>query len=265
MDAALSPGSLKRFARRLGFVRPAYLWVKGAALHVRFLQEYARFKGLLAGAEPRLEMPWSDRWPCMWERTASMGFEPHYLFHPAWAARVLARIRPERHVDISSALPFVTMLSAFIPVDYYEYRPTELNLSGLTSNHADLLAMPFAEGSIRSLSCMHTLDHVGLGRYGDPMDPDGDLKAIRELKRVLAPGGNLLIVVPMGRPRIRFNSDRVYSYRMIVDAFADLELREFAMIVHQGTGGRLISNATEADAASDDAGCGCFWFAKPEK
>lgn len=262
MDAALSSNGLKRFARRLGFVRPAYLWAKGCALRVRFFQEYARFRRLLASAEPRLEMPWSDRWPCMWERTASMGFEPHYLFHPAWAARVLAGLRPERHVDISSTLPFVTMLSAFIPVDYYEYRPTELGLSGLTSHHADLLALPFADGAIPSLSCMHTLEHVGLGRYGDPMDPDGDLKAAAELNRVLAPGGNVLIAVPMGRPRIRFNSDRVYSYRMIVEAFAGLELREFAMIVHEGAGGRLIPNATEPDAAADDAGCGCFWFMK---
>jgi hypothetical protein len=36
---------------------------------------------------------------------------------------------------------------------------------------------------------MHVVEHIGLGRYGEPMDEQGDLKAIEELKRVLAPGG----------------------------------------------------------------------------
>jgi hypothetical protein len=59
---------------------------------------------------------------------------------------------------------------------------------------------------------MHVIEHIGLGRYGEALDPDGDLKAIRELVRVLAAGGNLLVVVPVGRPRIQFNAHRIYDY-----------------------------------------------------
>jgi len=47
---------------------------------------------------------------------------------------------------------------------------------------------------------MNVVEHVGLGRYGEPLDPEGDIKAMRELRRVLAPGGSLLFVVPVGRP-----------------------------------------------------------------
>ncbi len=46
-------------------------------------------------------------------------------------------------------------------------------------------------------SCMHTIEHIGLGRYGDPLDAVGDQTALSELQRVVAPGGSLLIVVPV--------------------------------------------------------------------
>ena len=52
---------------------------------------------------------------------------------------------------------------------------------------------------------MHVIEHIGLGRYGDEMDPDGDLKAIDELKRVLSRKGDLLFVVPVGKPKIMYN------------------------------------------------------------
>jgi SAM-dependent methyltransferase len=148
-------------------------------------------------------------------------------------------------------------------VDYYDYRPASLNLSNLTSRHADLTALPFAEKSIQSLSCMHVVEHIGLGRYGDPLDYDGDLKAIAELKRVVAPGGTLLFVVPTaGQPRIAFNSHRVYSYRQIRDLFADFELKQFALIPDSAQDGDLVLDADEAMANRQWYGCGCYWFQK---
>ncbi|HWW74963.1 MAG TPA: DUF268 domain-containing protein, partial [Pyrinomonadaceae bacterium] len=111
-------------------------------------------------------------------------------------------------------------------------------------------------------SCMHVVEHVGLGRYGDPLDPEGDLKAIAELRRVLAPGGTLLFVVPIGRPKIMFNAHRIYSYRQVVDSFGGLALKEFALIPDDPAAGGLIRAATEEQADSQSYGCGCFWFVK---
>ena len=56
------------------------------------------------------------------------------------------------------------MVSAFIPVEFYDYRPAELSLSGLEFKHADLTHLPFADNSVESLSCMHVIEHIGLGR-----------------------------------------------------------------------------------------------------
>ncbi len=165
--------------------------------------------------------------PCLDDRSTETPFDPHYTYHPAWAARILARTRPAKHVDISSILCFGTIVSAFVPVEFYDFRPAPLRLDNFTSASADLTRLGFPDNSVVSLSSMHVIEHVGLGRYGEPLDPDGDLKAIRELCRVLAPGGNLMVAVPVGRARIQFNAHRVYDDAEFRSYFAGLELIEF--------------------------------------
>ena len=163
------------------------------------------------------------------------------------------------HVDLGSTLQFCAQVSAFVPVLFLDYRPAELKLPGLACEKGDLLALRFSDGSVESLSCMHTVEHVGLGRYGDPIDPTGDLKAMRELSRVLAVGGSLLFVVPVGRPRLQFNAHRIYSYDQVLAAFERLKLKEFTLIPDQGD---LVENAPPALVAGQSWGCGCFWFTK---
>jgi SAM-dependent methyltransferase len=225
----------------------------------QFEAEFHQFARQSAGAT-RLELRWEDRKPFLHDRTAATGFDRHYVYHTAWAARVLAELRPAAHVDIASSLFFVGMVSAFIPVTFYDYRPADLRLSGLATASADLLNLPFADQSVHSLSCMHVVEHVGLGRYGDPLDPDGDLKAMAQLQRVVAPGGSLLFVVPIGRPRIVFNGHRIYAYRQIAGAFPQLSLKQFVLIPEHQADGGLIPGATEARADREDYACGCFWF-----
>jgi len=226
----------------------------------RFIAQYWRFKKLAAAGKPRFALKWRERWPCLADGTAATDFDRHYVIHPAWAARVLTRTRPAAHVDISSSLTFVALISAFIPTRFYDYRPADLRLGQLTSGQADLTALPFPDGSIASLSCMHVVEHIGLGRYGDPLNPDGDLKAMGELQRVLAPGGTLLFVVPVGKPRICYNAHRIYSHAQIVDAFPELRLREFALIPDDPAEGNLLEGATAEMVARQHYGCGCFWF-----
>jgi hypothetical protein len=104
----------------------------------------------------------------------------------------------------------------------------------------------------------------GLGRYGDPLDPDGDLKAIGELVRVLAPGGDLLVATPVGSPRVAFNAHRVYDHEAFARYFAPLELFEFSLIEEHGEGGLIVSPSA-ARVRAEYYGCGCFWFRKPKK
>jgi len=200
--------------------------------------------------------------PILNEATSETDFDRHYIYHTAWAARVLARIKPKVHIDISSSLFFATIASAFQTIDFYDYRPPKLELSNLTTKNCDLLALPFANASVQSLSCMHVVEHVGLGRYGDTLDYDGDLKAIAELERVLRKNGDLLFVVPLGQPRIMFNAHRIYSYEQVISYFPGFRLKEFALIPDSASAGGLISGASMQLANAQTYGCGCFWLQK---
>jgi len=202
-----------------------------------------------------------DAYPCLKDKTLTTGFDRHYVYFTAWAARQVAKISPEKHIDISSSLYFSGIVSAFVPVDFYDYRPADLQLTNLKSQGADLLALPFAEKSISSLSCMHVVEHIGLGRYGDPLDPKGDIKAAKELTRVLATGGKLLFVVPVGEEaRIEYNAHRIYSYESVLALFSNLQLLEFTLIPEKA--GAPVENADPALLKTERYACGCFIFTK---
>lgn len=236
--------------------------LKGLFLDLFIIDDFFLFKKMSRSGRFTLKL--SDLYACVLEKTATTSFDRHYVYHTAWAARIVAKINPEIHTDIASMLYFPVILSAFVPVKYYDYRPARLPLGGLSSEHADLLKLPFKDGEVKSLSCMHALEHVGLGRYGDPIDPDGDLKAMKELKRVLTPGGSLLVVVPIGGvPKIQFNAHRIYSYGQIMEYFSDLNLKEFTLIHQYERDGDITYNASKELADKEKYGCGCFLFQKP--
>jgi hypothetical protein len=225
-----------------------------------FREEFDRFVEQ-AGTAPRLPTRTVDVNPQLSDRASVTPIDRHYTYHPAWAARVLARTRPDKHVDISSTVNFCVVASAFVPIEFYDFRPAPIKLDGLYTGAADLTQLPFPTDSIASLSCMHVIEHVGLGRYGDPLDPDGDLKAISELVRVLAPGGALLVATPVGQPRVAFNAHRVYDHEAFARYFEPLELVEFALIAEHGEGGLIVAPQPERVRAEYYA-CGCFWFRK---
>jgi len=237
------------------FLYKAYAYVNGYAA---FVKDYLSFKKCKS---QRFELSWRNRFPRVFDRTVKTGFDRHYVCHTAWASRVLAKINPAEHIDISSLLMFSANLSAFISVKFYDYRPADFEMDNFCSGKADLLNLPFGDNSAKSISCMHTVEHVGLGRYGDSIDPDGDLKAIKELKRVLAKDGDLIFVVPVGKPKIQFNAHRIYSYDQIVDYFEEFELVEFALVPDDISKG-IIRHASKEESDKQKYGCGCFWFKK---
>ena len=216
----------------------------------------------LLDKKKRFKIPLSAVQPTLFENTPYTRFDTHYIYHTAWAARKVAEIDAPFHTDISSSLYFSSIVSAFKPVHFYDFRPAKLNLSDLTSKAEDLTKLSFANNSVASLSCMHTVEHVGLGRYGDAIDPEGDVTAAKELERVVAKGGNLLFVVPIGKPKIQFNAHRIYSYEMIIEMFPGLTLKEFSLIPDNALEKGIIYNATKEQSDKQEYGCGCFWFTK---
>ena len=254
---------LKDILKRIPLVPFLHRNYRAYFAHRTFRNNYRAFVAASGVGSARFPVRWEDRFPCLNDNTGGTPIDRHYVYHTAWAARVLARTAPAEHVDISSYLYFSTIVSAFLPVRFYDYRPVTLGLGNLRTDRADLNRLPFASGSLKSLSCMHVVEHIGLGRYGDVLDPDGDLKAIAELKRVLAPGGRLLFVVPVGEPRIEFNAHRIYGHQQILRYFPELVLEEFALVPDSQEQGGIIPNACAAQVTGLRYGCGCFLFRRP--
>ena len=230
--------------------------------YFNFIIDFKIFKKKSLQHSNRFYISWKKRYPCLNDKTSQTYFDRHYTYHTGWAARILAQNKPEKHIDISSSLYFVSIASAFIPITFYDYRPADLKLTNLSSDSADLLSLPFTNKSIKSISCMHVVEHVGLGRYGDPLDPEGDLKAMRELQRVLAPQGSLVFVVPIGKPQIMFNAHRIYSPEQIVSYFSELTLKEFSLIPDNEQDGNIVKNPPQDLIKKQIYGCGCFLFTR---
>ncbi|MDT8447093.1 MAG: DUF268 domain-containing protein [bacterium] len=249
----MRPSLLKQFLLFAGARQ-----LRNSLFFLDYLRDWARFRA----AGTREDLPMGPKFPILGEKTAQTGFDRHYVFHPAWAARAVREIAPKRHVDVGSKVDFSALLSAFIPVSFYDYRPAPMGLDNLECNAADLNALPFEDNSLESLSCMHVVEHVGLGRYGDAIDPMGDLKAIEQLKRVVAPGGSLLFVVPIGKPQVQYNAHRIYGYQQILGYFEGFELRQFALIPDDPAAGDLLVGASAELCDQQEYGCGCFWWVK---
>ena len=116
------------------------------------------------------------------------------------------------------------------------------------------------DGSVTSLSSLHAIEHIGLGRYNDPVAPDAWRVALHECQRVLAPGGRFYFGTPVGRERLNFNSGRVFDPRTIMAAVPRLRLTAFSAV---DDAGRLIESADPASFAGADYACGLFEFTAP--
>ena len=135
-----------------------------------YIKDFSKFKKLKSKSQNTTKMSWKNRLPCLNEKTTETYFDRHYIYHTGWAARSLNKIKPTKHIDISSSLYFASIASAFVPMTFYDYRPAKIELPNLSYASADLLNLQFESNSIKSLSCMHVVEHIGLGRYGDPID-----------------------------------------------------------------------------------------------
>lgn len=206
------------------------------------------------------KVPLRDTYPCLTDHLSHTPFDSHYFYQAAWLARRLAVDIPEKHVDIGSDVRMINVLSAFVPTEFLDYRPLQARLSGLTCGSGNLVALSQPDGSIRSLSCLHVVEHVGLGRYGDPLDPGGSNKALGELQRVMAPQGRLYLSLPVGRERVCFNAHRVFDPQTIIGTLSGLRLTEFSLVDDDGAYHESVSPDM---AAGMEYGCGLFIFERP--
>lgn len=205
------------------------LWRRDIAAWPRFWNSYQRYKEL---SPPEKQPLLEDLYPCLRDDIGETPIDPTYFYQDAWAFDKIVNQRPKEHIDVGSHHKFVALLSKVVPVTMVDIRPLSLPLESLRFKPGSILDLPFEDRSVESLSSLCVVEHIGLGRYGDPLDPMGTEKAIAELCRVLAPGGHLYVSVPVGdRNTIAFNAGRVFSLDYLSDIFLPLVVVDRSFIV----------------------------------
>jgi len=200
--------------------------------------------------------------PVLFEREKSPSFDAHYVYQAYWATDRILRTNPSGfHVDISSHIPFVVQLSAHLPVIQMEFNPPPVQLPSLKRLSGSLVSLPFQDRSVPSLTCLHVIEHIGLGRYGDPIDSDGCWKALRELERIMAPGGHCFLSLPVGKPAVYFNGNYVFRVFHIREAMKSLDLVEFSYVDDNGC---FMESGRFEDVAGMSYALGLFHFRKAE-
>jgi len=186
-------------------------------------------------------------------------FDSHYFYQGVWAFKKIKEAGVDHHVDIGSEIRWVGLLSTIIKVTFIDIRPFKTDLESLVVKKGDIKNLPFKSNSLKSLSCLHVAEHVGLGRYGDKLNPQGTEEACNELSRVLAPGGNLYFSVPVGKQKTYFNAHRVHSSKTILGYFKNLKLIELSGITDSG---EFIRNIDINILERSYYACGLFKFTK---
>ncbi len=229
--------------------------VKAIPRYIIFFKDWVKYSKL-DGAET---IRFLDGYPLIHDKTVTTGFDKHYFYQDIWAFKKIHQSKVDYHVDVGSRIDFVGFLTAITKVTFIDIRPLIANLDNFESKKGNILSMPFEDNSITSLSCLHVAEHIGLGRYGDPLDPLGTKTACKELSRTLAINGNLYFSCPVGKPRLCFNVHRIHSPQQIIKYFNNLKIIELSGIDDEGN---FIKNIDASILEKSDYACGLFHFTK---
>jgi SAM-dependent methyltransferase len=206
--------------------------------------------------------------PKLNERFAEAGtMSGHYFHQDLLVARKIFNANPKRHVDIGSRTDgFVAHVAVFREIEILDIRDQVSKVQNIKFRKADLMQLPQGmENYCDSISSLHAIEHFGLGRYGDPIDYHGSLKALKNITKMVQRGGKFYFSVPIGKQRIEFNAHRVFSVGFLLDLFKEnFRLDSFSYVNDKGD---LFQNVdlTPEDIKNNlkcNWGCGIFELTK---
>ena len=215
------------------------------------------------------KFPFSTPYPCLNDRFDSAGAATgHYFHQDLLVARRIYKNNPSLHIDIGSRIDgFVAHVASFRNIEIIDVRSMPYNIPNVTFSQADLMEELDVklEGCCDSLSCLHALEHFGLGRYGDPVIYNGYLLGLDNLYKILKKGGKFYFSVPIGPQRIEFDAHRVFSVNYLLELFDNkYHIDHFSYVDDRGNlhENELITDKNKNDNFDCNFGCGIFEMTK---
>lgn len=167
-----------------------------------------------------LQFPITKLYPCYHDKEDNAGdFLLHYFFQDLYVAQRIFKNNPLKHVDIGSRVDgFVAHVATFREIEVLDIRPLKLNIPNIKFKQMDLMDDKNLHAEYTdSISCLHALEHFGLGRYGDPIHFEGFITGFNNITKMLKPNGVFYFSVPMGPQRIEFHAHRVFSLEFLIE------------------------------------------------
>lgn len=187
----------------------------------------------------------------------------HYFHQDLLVATFISKANPARHIDVGSRMDgFIAHVASFREIEVLDVRPLKSpGHDQIKFMQANLMELDDSMvGICDSLSCLHALEHFGLGRYGDPIDPIGHIKGFTNFHRMLRNGGTLYISFPIGKSEVHFNAHRVFGPTEILEWSKGLfELTRFDYVDDAGD---LHCLADFASLPALKYGCGIYTLRK---
>lgn len=161
----------------------------------------------------------------------------HYFHQDLYIARLIFEANPQKHLDIGSRTDgFIAHVAAYRNIELVDIRPIKSLVKNISITCANLMELP--AGMVNycdSISSLHAIEHFGLGRYGDPIDYFGYLKALQNIAKIVKTGGTFYFSVPIGPQRIEFNAHRVFSIKYLLDVLSEnFSIKAFSYVNDEG-------------------------------
>ncbi len=210
--------------------------------------------------------PINPTFPCLSDKWQNAGtLDKHYFLQDIYVSTKIYNENPKRHIDVGSRIDgFIAQLSVFRKIDIIDIRPLELKIPNVSYIQADISSVNFKQTKCDSVSCLHTIEHIGLGRYNDPIGINLWEIAFDNIWSMVENDGLLYFSTPIGKQRIVFNAHRVFKPSTIINRISNGKLVEFSYINDQGefNEGPLTTSEIDYLAEKFSYGLGIFIFKK---
>lgn len=165
--------------------------------------------------------------PRLGDNDAPAGALGEYFWQDLFVAKRVIELSPARHIDIGSRIDgFVAHLACTRTIEVIDIRPLAEKIPGVSFHQVDITNLPENWVSAADcVTCLHSIEHFGLGRYGDALDAGGWKSGLRNLARIVRPGGTLILSTPVGHQRVKFNSHRIFHPATIAGFGASIGLQ----------------------------------------